>query len=76
MYCGHVHGGAIRLPFIGGVLSPERTLFPKYSAGVYQIGKMKMIVSRGLGRLRLLNRPEIVVVDLMPQDVWEENKNE
>ena len=76
VYCGHVHGGAIRLPFIGGVLSPERTLFPKYSAGVYQIGKMKMIVSRGLGRLRLFNRPEIVVVDLMPQDVWEENKND
>lgn len=67
VYCGHVHGGALRLPFIGGVLSPERTLFPKYSSGVYQIGKMKMIVSRGLGRLRLFNRPDIVVIEIYPQ---------
>lgn len=67
VYCGHVHGGALRLPLIGGVLSPERKLFPKYSAGVYQVGKMKMIVSRGLGRLRLFNRPDIVVIEIYPQ---------
>ena len=64
VYCGHVHGGAIRLPWLGGLLSPERKLFPKYSAGVYKLGKMKMVVSRGLGRLRLFNRPEIVVVEI------------
>ena len=67
VYCGHVHGGALRLPLIGGVLSPERKLFPKYSAGIYQIGKMKMIVSRGLGRLRLFNRPDIVVIEIYPK---------
>lgn len=67
VYCGHVHGGALRLPWIGGLLSPERKLFPKYSAGVYQVGKMKMIVSRGLGRLRLFNRPDIVVIEIYPQ---------
>ncbi len=68
VYCGHVHGGAIRLPGLGGVLSPERKLFPKYSAGVYQLGKMKMVVSRGLGRFRLFNRPEIVVVEITAKD--------
>lgn len=62
---GHVHGGAIRLPFIGGILSPERKLFPKYSAGLYKRQHQAMIVSRGLGRFRLFNRPEIVIIDLL-----------
>lgn len=62
---GHVHGGAIRLPFIGGILSPERKLFPKYSAGLYKGKHQSLIVSRGLGRFRLFNRPEIVIIDLL-----------
>lgn len=65
---GHVHGGLIRLPFIGGVLSPERTLFPKYSGGEYTLNNSKMILSRGLGNgtinLRILNNPEICVIEL------------
>ena len=65
---GHVHGGLIRAPFIGGILSPERALFPKYSAGEYNIGDSKMLVSRGLGNgtinLRILNNPEICVIEL------------
>ena len=44
---GHVHGGMIRLPFIGALLSPERKLFPKYSSGVYEENNKKLIVSRG-----------------------------
>ena len=32
---GHVHGGLIRLPFVGGLLAPEVKLFPNYDAGVY-----------------------------------------
>ncbi|MDE5977561.1 MAG: metallophosphoesterase [Turicibacter sp.] len=67
VYCGHVHGGVIRLPFLGGLLSPERKFFPKYSEGIYQLGETKMIVSRGLGRFRLFNRPEIVVVEMTSQ---------
>lgn len=65
---GHVHGGLIRLPFIGGVLSPERALFPKYSGGEYTLNNSKMILSRGLGNgtvnLRILNNPEICVIEL------------
>jgi len=65
---GHIHGGMIRLPFIGGILSPERKFFPKYSAGVYEFNDKKLIVSRGLGHskpgIRVFNRREIVSITL------------
>jgi len=65
---GHVHGGIIRLPHFGGLLSPERRFFPRYSGGMYEsetVGRRKMIVSRGLGKgARLGNRPEVAVVTL------------
>ncbi len=57
--CGHVHGGAVRLPFIGGLLSPERKFFPKYDKGLYQQGKTQMYVSGGIAKLRLFNPPEV-----------------
>jgi len=66
--CGHVHGGMIRLPFAGGLLSPEREFFPKYSAGIYEQDGKKLLVSRGLGSgvfgVRMMNRPELVVITL------------
>ena len=57
---GHIHGGAVRL-FGVGLLSPERKFFPRYSKGVYTLGKMKLLVSAGLGKLRLFDQPEIVI---------------
>lgn len=60
--CGHVHGGIVRLPFVNGLLSPERRLFPKYAGGLYRRGGRTMVVSRGLGKLRLFNPPEASVV--------------
>jgi len=27
----------IRIPFVGGLLSPEREFFPEYDAGKYQV---------------------------------------
>ncbi len=59
---GHVHGGAVRLPLIGGLLSPERTFFPPYDKGYYTDGRHDMIVSGGLGKLRLFNPPEILLL--------------
>ena len=65
---GHVHGGLVRLPFVGGILSPERTFFPKYDAGEFSESSSKMVVSRGLGNgtinLRIFNNPEICVITL------------
>lgn len=61
---GHVHGGLIRLPIVKGVFSPERCFFPKYKEGVYQVGSSYLVASRGLGKIRINNPPEVVVVTL------------
>ncbi|WP_297134336.1 metallophosphoesterase [Terrisporobacter sp.] len=65
---GHVHGGIIRLPFIGGLLSPNRTFFPKYDLGKFEINNSVMIVSKGLGGSKVLVRincrPEVVNIIL------------
>ena len=65
---GHAHGGIIRLPFIGGLISNKLSLFPKYDSGMYHQNSSTMIVSRGLGnsnRLpRILNRPDLVLITL------------
>jgi hypothetical protein len=67
---GHVHGGIMRLPVFGGVLSPSLTLFPKYDGGRFSEGKSTMILSRGLGThtipLRVFNPGELVVIDFKP----------
>lgn len=65
---GHVHGGVVILPWVGGVISTTFQLFPKYDFGMFEEGDTKMVLSRGLGvhtvRLRLFNRPEISVISL------------
>ena len=59
---GHIHGGMVRIPFVGGVFSPEKELFPKYDSGRFVLDEKTMIVSRGLGNrvfgLRFFNCPE------------------
>lgn len=63
-FCGHVHGGGVRI-FGKGMLSPERKFFPAYAKGVYRKGKSSILVSAGLGgKIRLFNRPELVVYDI------------
>lgn len=65
---GHYHGCLVQLPGIGGVISTNFTLFPKYSGGIYQEGEQTAVVSRGLGThsvpLRLWNWPELIVLEL------------
>ena len=66
--CGHTHGGAVQIPFIGGVFAPNQGFFPKYDKGEFDLYNTKMIVSAGLGDaypiLRMNNRPEISVVEI------------
>lgn len=67
---GHVHGGIMRLPFLGGVLSPSLTLFPRYDGGIFREGNSTMILSRGLSShtppIRIFNPGELIVIDLKP----------
>ena len=68
--CGHAHGGQIRIPFLlNGLFAPNQGYFPKYAGGEYTLDDTAMIVSRGLCRNdlpRVFNRPELVVVDIVP----------
>lgn len=70
---GHYHGCVVQLPGIGGVISTNFTLFPKYSGGIYQEGEQTAVVSRGLGThsvpLRLWNWPELIVLELSGNDI-------
>lgn len=65
---GHLHGGLMRLPGLGGVISPQVRFFPKYYSGCFEENNKYMIVSRGLGTHsympRLFNIPEIVYIEL------------
>ncbi len=65
---GHVHGGVMRIPGFGGVISPNLTLFPKYDGGRKREYGKEMIISRGLGvhtiPIRLFNPAELVVLRL------------
>jgi uncharacterized protein len=69
---GHLHGGMVRLPFLGGIVSPQVGLFPKYSSGLHQKNESQILVSRGLGSHsfmpRMFNVPEIVFVELISVD--------
>ena len=65
---GHIHGGNVRIPFIGGIFSPDISLFPKYSKGMYQSNSSTMVVSAGLSegtlKIRLFNPLHLAIIEL------------
>ena len=67
---GHMHGGLMRLPCLGGVISPRLTLFPHYDGGRFEKDGSVMILSRGLGThtlpIRIFNPGELPVIHLSP----------
>ena len=69
VFSGHVHGGQVRVPFVGGLFDPEEGFFPMYTRGMFSCGNGTMILSAGLGSSRGIprvnNLPEIVVCDIV-----------
>ena len=45
---GHIHGGMVRLPLLGGLLALGRDFFPEYDLGQFTSGGSTLIVSGGL----------------------------
>lgn len=70
-FCGHNHGGLVRIPGVGSLVSPQLTLFPKYDAGKFELEGRSVIVSRGLGthtfHVRVFNRAELLAVEFVPK---------
>lgn len=68
---GHVHGGIMRLPVLGGVIAPTLLLFPQYDGGLFNRGKSSLILSRGLGThtlpIRIFNPGELVLFTISPE---------
>lgn len=65
---GHFHGGVVRIPGLGGVITPQFQLFPKYSGELTRKDGKFAVVSKGLGthtiKIRFLNQAEVVVLHL------------
>lgn len=71
--CGHTHGGQVRLPFYGAVVTSAVT-GKRYEMGPYKEQNTQLYVSRGIGleglsapRLRLFCPPEIILFTLSGQ---------
>ncbi|MCB9421975.1 MAG: metallophosphoesterase [Ardenticatenaceae bacterium] len=68
--CGHTHGGQVRLPLIGPILTSSQ-LGRQYVMGLYRNGRTHLYVSRGIGleglsapRVRFLAPPEMTLITL------------
>jgi uncharacterized protein len=75
LIAGHTHGGQVRLPWIGPLITLSRV--PRsWAGGLTELpGGGELLVSRGIGversnapPMRFLCRPELAVVDLLPAE--------
>lgn len=74
LIAGHTHGGQVRLPLIGPMIT--HSVIPHtWAAGMTELPSGgQLLVSRGIGMerghappMRFLCRPELTVIDLVPQ---------
>jgi uncharacterized protein len=75
LLAGHTHGGQVCLPFLGPIVT-NSDVSRAWASGLSDLPSgAKLLVSRGVGmergyapRLRFLCRPELVVIELAPED--------
>nr|QGT49702.1 metallophosphoesterase [uncultured Candidatus Melainabacteria bacterium] len=67
---GHTHGGQVRLPIIGSIITPSE-YGNKYSYGYINENNKKMIITKGLGTsilpIRFNCLPEVVVIEFISE---------
>ena len=68
IFCGHTHGGQIRIPGYGAPVRHSRLVDRRQTAGVFPYRNAQVIVSQGFGTavipLRLLCPPQLAVIEL------------
>ena len=70
--CGHTHGGQVRLPFVGAIVT-NSTIPRRLCTGLSRFGRSYLHVSPGLGTskfapFRFLCRPEATLIELIPRE--------
>ena len=67
---GHTHGGQVRLPFFGAIVTSS-LYWKRMEVGRMQIGNLTLYVTRGLGmegkgapRVRFLSPPEVILWEI------------
>lgn len=69
MLSGHMHGGVVRLPILGGVFgNDDEAYFPAYDYGMFKESRVTLIVSGGCDKnpkkMRFNNPPETLLITL------------
>jgi uncharacterized protein len=73
LFCtGHTHGGQVRLPVYGAIIT-RSILGKNFESGLYKQDATWVYVNRGLGmeggaapRVRFMTPPELTIIDLIP----------
>ncbi|MEG0766908.1 MAG: metallophosphoesterase [Clostridia bacterium] len=68
MLSGHIHGGVVRIPRIGGLFDIDGSLLPEFDKGLYKQGDMTLYVDSGtdfrISKLRICNGPSVTLLTL------------
>jgi uncharacterized protein len=72
IFCGHTHGGQVRLPFIGAIISGCR-IRTKFASGLFYFKDVVLFTTRGLGegkytQFRFYCQPEANLVSIYKVD--------